>query len=164
MPDSRSLVVFYSRSGFTRTVAQEIAQAAVADVEELVDRTSRAGLFGYLRSGFDAARKRLTQLAPLAKSPADYDIVIVGTPVWNASVSTPVRTFLTLYKNALPEVAFFCTYGGRGSERAFAQMAGILGRAPRATVAIRDAEMETELAKARLREFIRCSSAVPAAS
>jgi hypothetical protein len=25
--------------------------------------------------------------------PNDYDLVLVGTPVWNASVSTPVRTY-----------------------------------------------------------------------
>jgi hypothetical protein len=41
----------------------------------------------------------------------------------------------------LPEVAFFCTLGARGSENAFAQMANIVGKKPRAICAIMQREV-----------------------
>jgi hypothetical protein len=40
----------------------------------------------------------------------------------------------------LPEVAFFCTLGARGSESTFAQMTAIVGKRPRAVCAITQRE------------------------
>lgn len=71
-------MVFYSRSGFTRIVAEDLARALNADLEELVDTKNRAGVLGYLRSSFDGARGRLTQLKPLSQGPGAYDVVVVG--------------------------------------------------------------------------------------
>jgi hypothetical protein len=62
--------------------------------------------------------------------------VVIGTPVWAWSVSSPVRAYLTANKGRLPAVAFFCTLGGKGSETAFGQMQEIVGKPPRATCAI----------------------------
>jgi flavodoxin len=90
----KTLVIFYSRTGTTRTVAEAIARQLGADIEEIRDTRNRQGLFGYLRSGFDAGLGRCTGLEPMRRDPNDYDVVVVGTPVWNASVSAPVRTFL----------------------------------------------------------------------
>jgi hypothetical protein len=41
----------------------------------------------------------------------------------------------------LPEVAFFCTLGAKGSESTFAQMTGIVGKKPRAVCAITNGEV-----------------------
>jgi hypothetical protein len=68
-------------------------------------------------------------------------LVVIGTPVWAWSVSSPVRAYLTANKDRLPEVAFFCTLGGKGSETAFAQMQSIVGKPPRATCAITGREV-----------------------
>jgi menaquinone-dependent protoporphyrinogen IX oxidase len=156
------LVVFYSRTGFTRAVAQDLARVLKADLEELIDLTNRQGILGYLRSGFDAAFRRLTQLRPLSTKPEAHDLVVVGTPIWNASISSPVRTFLINHKAALKRVAFFCTYGGSGQERVFRQMAEVCGKAPLATMAVRDREMGGAMQATRLREFVdRLQAAAP---
>ncbi|HYL57151.1 MAG TPA: flavodoxin [Gemmatimonadales bacterium] len=148
------LVVFYSRTGFTRLVAQDLARALNADLEELIDLTNRQGILGYLRSGFDAALHRLTQLQPLSTKPEAYDLVVVGTPIWNAAISSPVRTFLMDHKAGLKKVAFFCTYGGSGNERVFRQMEQVCGKAPLATMAVRDREMGSPMQDARVRKFV----------
>ena len=44
------LVVFYSRSGNTRRVAEEIIDALDCDIEELFDTQNLSGALGYLRS------------------------------------------------------------------------------------------------------------------
>ena len=151
---TNALVVFYSRTGFTKQVAEALARELGADVEQLVDTRSRAGLLGYLRSGFEAALHKLTELKPLSKDPAAYALVVVGTPVWNGSVSSPVRTFLTHHKGKLKRVAFFCTYGGSGNERTFCQMAGACGQPPVATMAVRDREVGDAMLSPRLHEMV----------
>jgi flavodoxin len=50
MPDLKMLVVYYSRGGNTRAVAEEIARAlGGADLEEIRDAADRSGWRGYLK-------------------------------------------------------------------------------------------------------------------
>jgi flavodoxin len=151
---TKALVVFYSRSGFTRVVGRALAEALGADLEELRDTKNRAGLVGYFRSALDAAFRRLTRLEPIAVDPAAYDLVVVGTPVWNASVSSPVRSFLVQHGASCKTVALFCTFGGSGSVRAFRQMAELCGKPPRGTLAIRDQEVDGPVQRARIGAFV----------
>ena len=118
-----TLVVFYSRTGRTRKVAETIAAGLGADMEELREATDRIGLRGYLRSLFDATLSRWVPIDALGRDPSRYDLVVVGTPVWVASVSAPVRAFLASNARRLPRVAFFVTEGGRGERSVFRQMA-----------------------------------------
>ncbi|HSN30884.1 MAG TPA: hypothetical protein VLT45_31565 [Kofleriaceae bacterium] len=137
----RILVVHYSRSGHTKQLAEQIAQTVGADLEAIVDPTDRSGLLGYLRSGYQAARQRTVGIGPAAHDPSAYDLVVIGTPIWNMSVSPPVRSYLARELGRLPRVAFFCTCGGSGGERAFAQMARVCGKPPAATLIVREAEL-----------------------
>lgn len=132
------LLVFYSRSGATRSVARFLAASLQCETEELVDPTDRRGIRGYLRSALDAFFRRRVQLAPIKTDPLQYDLVVVGTPVWDASVSAPVRAFLREYSGQMHRVAFFLTYGGSGARRVFRQMRRLAGRKPLATLAVRD--------------------------
>lgn len=154
MEFANALIVFYSRTGFTTLVAEALAKELGADVEPLVDTRSRAGLLGYLRSGFEGTVGRLTELKPLSKRPAAYQLVVVGTPVWNGCVSSPARTFLVQNKAMLNRVAFFCTYGGSGNERTFRQMETVCGKTPVATMAVRDREVGDAMLHARIRRFV----------
>src|SRR3990172_13104609 len=101
------LVAYYSRTGTTRKVAELIAQKLGAELEEIKDTVDRSGIKGYLLSGRDATLKRLTELYPIAKNPADYDLVLVGTPIWSWNVSAPIRTYVTQQKNNLKSIAYF---------------------------------------------------------
>jgi menaquinone-dependent protoporphyrinogen IX oxidase len=138
----RTLVVFYSRSGTTRLVAEKIARGLGADTEELVDPTDRRGVRGYLRSGFDARLGRWMPLEPVERDPMKYDLVVVGTPVWVSCISAPVRTFLGNNARRLRKVAFFVTEGGRGEKEVFRQMAEVVGVEPAATVALKKRDVE----------------------
>ena len=42
------LVVYYSRTGNTKFVAEAIAQSLEADIEEIKDGKNRMGVFGFL--------------------------------------------------------------------------------------------------------------------
>ena len=132
----KTLVAFYSRTGTTKKVGDMIAEKIDAEVEEIKDTVERSGTMGYIRSGRDAMKKRLTKLESLKRNLSDYDLIVVGTPIWGWNMSAPVRTFLTEQKDNLKEVAFFCTMGGSGDKQAFAEMEKIIGKKPHGTLAV----------------------------
>lgn len=141
MAKARILVVFHSRTGTTRRVAQAIADSLKADIEEIVDRKKRTGPFGYLGAGRDALRRRLTPIGEPARDPSDYDFVVVGTPIWVGRMSSPVRTYLDRHRGRFAAAGYFCTCGGKNNDAAlFADMAEVSGCIPRAVLAVTDAE------------------------
>lgn len=80
-------------------------------MEEIFDTKDRAGLLGYLRSGMDTILNRTTRLKETKSDPTLYDIVVVGTPIWCYTISSPLRTYLHQNKGNLKNVALFCTCG-----------------------------------------------------
>jgi flavodoxin len=127
------LVVFYSRTGNTKKVAEDLARQLGADIEQLVDKKDRSGIGGYLKAGRDATKEMLTDIEPLKKNPSSYDLVIIGTPVWGWTMTPAVRTFITGNKDALKEVAFFTTAGGSKPDRIVAKMEALSGKKAVAT-------------------------------
>jgi hypothetical protein len=156
MDPTRTLVAYYSRSGTTRTVARAIRDELGCDIERVADRTRRRGALGYLRSGFDATFHRSTLLRPMSTAPDEYDVVIVGTPVWNGCVSPPIRSYLAMYRDRIQKVAFFSTRSRWGipSPHVFRQMEEICGRPPVATLALRTNEVSGMTLAGAVRTFV----------
>jgi flavodoxin len=150
----RSLVVYYSRTGNTRTVAGELVAALRADVDQLDDRRDRCGVWGYLRCAREALRKRTVELLPPAYDPSSYDVVVLGTPVWAGNISSPLRSYVEAHKAQLKRVAFFCTQGGSGADKVFSDLAGLCSQAPLATLAINGREIEKRAYGRRLEQFV----------
>ena len=136
MADRKVLVVYYSRTGTTQKVAEAIASRLGADLERIVDRKERHGATGFASGGKDAMLKRLTQIDDPVKDPVEYDLVVIGTPVWAWTMSPAARTWITRMKAGLSQVAFFLTTGGTGIERTFSHMAELCGRTPLATLGL----------------------------
>lgn len=155
MAAPKVLVVYYSRTGTTRSVAEAIAAGLPADLEEIVDRDNRGGPLGYVRTPFEAIRHRPAAIAPTKHDPAAYDLVVIGTPVWAWSPSAPVRAYLMQNTNKLPQIAFFCVMGGAGSARAFGQMQALAGKPPQSTTAFTTADVVAAKVQQRLADFVK---------
>ena len=154
MAGANVLVVFHSRTGNTRRMARAIAESLGADMEEIADLKKRTGLLGYLSAARDALRRRLTPIGEGSKDPADYGLVIVGTPVWVGRMSSPVRSYLDRSRGRFQAVGFFCTCGGRNDEAAlFAEMSAVAGCAPRAVLAITAGQATKGGAREKVRAF-----------
>lgn len=147
------LVVYYSRTETTKNLAEILAGKLGADIEEIRDTVDRKGAKGYLISGRDATLRKLTVLEKSEKNLRDYDLILIGTPIWSWNMSVPVRTYLTDHKGEFPEVAFFCTMGGSGDKRAFTEMAQIIEKQPIATLALKTVEMVKNLSQEKIEEF-----------
>jgi flavodoxin len=104
----RSLVVYYSRTGSTKFVAEMVAKELGAETEELVDQKSRRGILGFLRSGYESTRGVETKLKETTRDPSQFDLVVLGTPVWNGRPSSPIRTYLKSHDLSGKRTAIFC--------------------------------------------------------
>jgi len=113
----KTLVVYFSRSGITRKVAGRIAELLGCDLQEIVPARSYSGLFGWFRAGIEIAKKRFPEIHTLDHPPGDYDLVIVGTPVWANTMASPVRSFFSKYHDELKTVSLFATKGGKSRSR-----------------------------------------------
>lgn len=138
---SRTLVVFHSRSGHTRRVAKALAERLDADLDEIVVRQARHGPLGYARCALEALGACAATVRATEHDPAGYDWVLVGTPIWFWSLSSPVRAWVQGHHCGDAKLAFFCTMGGSGAEHAFEQLESACGRAPRATLALTESQL-----------------------
>jgi hypothetical protein len=136
----KTLVVYYSLSGTTRTVAQALAKELRADISEIRCERYAPTFWGRIKAGRDSWTDRLPPIGPSIVA-SSYDLVVVGGPIWAWRPATPVRSYLRQEAARLPSVAFFLTCGGAGAERAFAEMERIAGQAPRATLVLREGEV-----------------------
>lgn len=139
----RALVVYYSRTGVTKKACNAIADAlrsldppVEVEVEEIVDLTDRSGALGYARGGKDAMLKRSTEIEPIAAEVAEFDLVVIGTPVWAWSGAPATRAFCERFADQLDTVAFVATMGGSGDGGAYRVMEEYCGSKPLATLTL----------------------------
>jgi menaquinone-dependent protoporphyrinogen IX oxidase len=150
----KSLVVYYSRTGNTKKVAEEIARVLQCDIEELHDQQKRKGLMGYLRSGREAITKQNIIVQELQNQPKNYDAVIIGTPIWAWTMSTPIRAFLEQYKADFTKVAFFCTSDSTPGEKTFSYMKEVCGKQPLNTLSITKKDLTANTYQEQIQQFI----------
>lgn len=149
------LVVYYSRTGTTRKIAEQIQTALNGDIDEIKDATRRSGIIGWLRSGKDSISKSLTRIEDVDANPKDYDIVIIGSPTWNGAASTPIRTYITEYKKSLPQVALFST-GDSDKPKAIEELTSLIDDKPIATLhLIKKEDVETGKYHSKIDNFIQ---------
>ncbi len=153
--EMKILVVFYSRTGNTRIVAEEIRNGLDCDIEEIIDKQKRSGILGYWRSVYDAIRKKETVLEKIKNDPEDFDLLIIGTPVWNRNVSVPIRTYITQNHAKFNKLAFFCTATGPNFEGAIKGITELSNMSPIATLGIRAKEIKDRSYQSKIQEFVK---------
>lgn len=149
----RILVVCYSVTGRTRQVATEVARACGADLETIVDRAQRTGLLGYLRSVVEAVMEQRPAIRESRRLPGQYDLIVIGTPVWARRMASPVRSWLVRHRPHLARVAFFCTSEGHGDAQVLGDLAAVCGQPPVATLALHVSRIEQRTHRRRVESF-----------
>lgn len=116
----KSLVLYYSRTGNTRFVAEETARLLKADCEQIAENKHRAGALGYIAAAKDAFMRRNAEIRPLKSDIQAYELVVIGQPVWSFNMVPAVRSLLRKHR-LCRKVALFCTMDGSGAERCFSE-------------------------------------------
>lgn len=149
------LIVFYSRTGNTRKVANDITSALSADIEEIKDKNQRKGIIGWLHAGRDAMKKQTAQIEPLQKDPSAYDLVIIGSPVWASTITPAIRTYLEINNKSIKKYAFFATSGSTPIEKTAQAAKAILDKDPLASSGFNEKELkDKETYDRKVSEFV----------
>lgn len=111
--NGKSLVVYFSRTGTTKAVAEEIQSLTGSDLVEL--RTVVPYPSSYNDCLAQAQEERANNVRPelstTISNMSEYDTVYVGYPIWCYTAPMAIFTFLESYDFAGKTVIPFCTSG-----------------------------------------------------
>ena len=95
----KTLIIFYSYSGSTKAIAEELAAAESADIKEIKDLKRLGKLKAYTAGIFASIRGKAWKIQPLNVNMSEYDRLILLAPVWADNPPPAFNAFLEL----LPE-------------------------------------------------------------
>ncbi|MDR3063257.1 MAG: hypothetical protein LBU40_03850, partial [Methanobrevibacter sp.] len=121
------LIAYYSRTNVTANVINKISKEIDCDIEIIKDKKNRNGPLNYLKSGIDAARGKETEIETPSKNPSDYDLTIIGTPIWASTMATPVLTYLNHKKEEIKKLSIIITTGSSGIEKTIQEIEKLIG-------------------------------------
>ena len=115
----KPLIVYYSYSGITRRLAEDIALITDGDLREL--NPQKPYSFSY-NTAVKEARAEIEKgyCPPLlqgAEPIEDTDVIFVGSPNWLKTFAPPVLSFLRSVDLSGKTIIPFCTHGGGGFGR-----------------------------------------------
>ncbi len=101
-------------------------------------------------------KKMKTEIGTTGKNPADYDIIIVGSPVWGWNMTPAARTYLENNKEKIKKYAFFVTSGNTPSEKIAPYFKEIMGQDSLNHTGFNAKEMKDENIRAqKIAEFVK---------
>lgn len=114
--EMRVLIAYYSWSGRTKKLADSIAEAIPVNTElelHVPNGTFSDDMF----ETFNIAKKQISdnnypEIQNLDLGPNQYDLILVGSPVWGGMPATPIHTFLDKIQGFKGKVATFYTDAG----------------------------------------------------
>jgi len=110
----KALVVYYSLEGNTKLIAHVISEEMSCDILELkpIKDIPKKGFLKYFWGGKQVIFDHKAPLQPFNKDLDQYDLIIMGSPVWAGTYAPPFNTFFqeTTIKNK--KIALFCCYAG----------------------------------------------------
>ena len=112
----KALVIYYSQSNTTRTVAQEIQKQLNCDIAEIECVEPYTGDFGQTIQRWQKEQQEgtLPEVKPLAKNISDHDVIFLGYPIWGGSYAPPVASLLKTTDFGGKKLVPFCTFGSGG--------------------------------------------------
>ena len=113
----KTLIVYFSWGGNTRTVANHIHDLIGGDIVEVE-----------MVVPYPDTYEEVTQIAPgelesdycpelktKVENMDEYDTLIVGTPIWGGHLTSAMKSFLAGYDLSGKYIDPFCTHGGSGT-------------------------------------------------
>lgn len=149
------LIAYYSRTGTTRELAMKLQEKLGADREEIETTKDRSGVVGYFICGKEATKKQAAEIKPTGKTASEYDLIVLGTPVWGWNISSPLRAYLEQNRRKFKAIAAFCTMSGSGDKRSFSEIESICGLKLLAQASFLTKDVKEGKHRGQLEEFLK---------
>ena len=127
------MIVYYSRTGTVRQVAEALAAQLGWPLTEVVDEHSRAGFGGDLRCVLDILLRRPARYRLSGPAPAPCRHVVILAPVWLGRLAAPMHSFLADHAAMLSQaeqLSAICVMAARGGDRAMTEVHQLTGKRP----------------------------------
>jgi flavodoxin len=114
----KTLIVYYSFEGNSRSIAEQLKAALNADILglETADDKKRKGLAKFIWGGRQVFSRVEPELKPFSVDVNAYDLIILGCPVWAGSPAPALNSFITRTPIRDKRIALFVCHGGGKGE------------------------------------------------
>lgn len=121
----KSIIVYYSLEGNCKLIAEAMAQEIGADTLALKPKKDipTSGPLKYLLGGKSAMKKEQPELENKNIGIVnDYDLIIVGAPVWAGTYAPAIRSFSEGTQLKEKKMAFYACSGGGSTAKCIEHM------------------------------------------
>jgi len=114
LENKKNLVAYFSHTGNTREIANQIHNITDSDIFEIKPIEDYPNNY---QAVVDQAKKEINlnykpALKTQIKNIESYDVIFVGSPNWWGTIAPPVATFLSTYNFEGKTIIPFITHGG----------------------------------------------------
>lgn len=127
-PSSKTLVLYFSRMGYVRRKAYEIANMEKAAICEVKATERTEGTSGFWWCGRFGMHGWPMNIEPLEVNPETYDKVVICTPIWVFRIAGPIRQLCRDLNGSIKNVSYVIVHFEKlGFSSAVAEMDQLLG-------------------------------------
>ena len=128
---AENLILYYSQTGATEKVAQELQKVLGADMEAVELENPYTGTYAETieRVGKERESGNLPELKPLKVDLSKYDVIYLGYPIWFGTYALPISSLVKEYNFEGKKIVTFCTFGSGGLEPAIRDLKKALPKA-----------------------------------
>lgn len=110
----KKIFIYYSYSGNGDSIA-ELFKNSGYEIRKVIRKKplSKRFLIAMLKGGFEALSKKKAKLIDFDNDVSNYDEVVIGSPIWNGRISSPINTVLSS-TNLKGKKLSFVLYAGGG--------------------------------------------------
>jgi len=112
--DSKKLVVFYSRTGYGKTLAYKTADRLGANIYEIKTKEKTDGFLGFMWCGRFGMHRWEMPIEPISVNLEAFESVTIISPVWVFALSSPIRTFCRIAEGKIKNVDLFSIHFSKG--------------------------------------------------
>jgi hypothetical protein len=125
-------------------VVKKIHKCIGGDLELISEQVSRKGFIGWLKSGSGNSKREVAKIDKTQYDPADYDLVILASPIWAGTVSSPMRGYIKENGEKLERTALFLSNDSGEVDNAFLEIHELLVKPPIIEGSLQRSKIKTE--------------------
>ncbi len=127
-PSSKTLVLYFSRMGYVKKVAHELANKEKAAIYQVKAQERTEGTLGFWWCGRFGMHGWPMKIQPLTINPQDYERVVICTPIWVFRIAGPIRQLCMELKGKVNNVSYVILHYEKSAfSQAAAEMDRLLG-------------------------------------
>lgn len=115
----KTLIVYYSRTGGNKKAAAALQKKINSDIEEVKTVEDLSDWMSLLKSGIRDLFGKKTTIAPTEKSPGNYDLTVMVTPIWMGKMPPATTEYLRQHRDQMKAVAVLSVSGSGEKNTSF---------------------------------------------